>query len=97
MICLEHSLRSDEPIPVDQITAAWDIQMMRISADTFRSCAQQSIGGSPKQNQAPFRQHGPDLPILKTAIDENPVPSLAEVARRLGYSYNDMHRVYANS
>jgi len=26
-------------------------------------------------------------PILKSAIDENPVPSLAEVARRLGYSY----------
>ena len=26
-------------------------------------------------------------PILGSAIDENPVPSLAEVARRLGYSY----------
>jgi hypothetical protein len=58
--------------------------MMRISADNFRSCAQQSTGGSPKQSKDRFEKMGT---ILKSAINENPVPSLAEVARRLGYSY----------
>ena len=34
-----------------------------------------------------IRIFGRDSPILRSAIDENPGPSLAEVSRRLGYSY----------
>ncbi len=81
---LEHSLKSDEPIPVHQITASLghpDDAYIRRQLPELCAAIDRRIAQAKKDR---FEKMGP---ILKTAIDENPVPSLAEVARRLGYSY----------
>jgi len=81
---LEQSLRLNESIPVHQITASLghpDDAYIRRQLPELCAAIDRRITQAKK---ARFEKMGP---ILKRAIDENPVPSLAEVARRLGYSY----------
>ena len=81
---LEESLKSIEPTPVYQIAASLGHpdaayirrQLPDLCAAIDRKIAQAKMDRFEKMGR-----------ILKSAIHEIPVPSLVEVARRLGYSY----------
>ena len=81
---LEQSLKSTEPTPVYQIAASLGHpdaayirrQLPDLCAAVDRKIAQAKMDRFEKMGR-----------ILKSAIHEIPVPSLVEVARRLGYSY----------
>jgi len=81
---LEQSLNSTEPTPVYQLAASLghpDAGYMRRQLPELCAAIDRRIAQAEKDR---LERIGP---ILKGAIDENPVPSLTEVARRLGYSY----------
>ena len=81
---LEQSLKSTEPIPVYQLAASLghpDAEYIRRQLPELCVAIDRRIAQAKKDR---FERLGP---ILRSAIDENPVPSLAEVARLLGYSY----------
>jgi hypothetical protein len=82
---LEQSLKSTEPTPVYRLAATLghpDAGYIRRQLPELCEAIDRRIAQAKKDR---FKRMGP---ILKSAIDENPVPSLAEVARRLGYSYS---------
>lgn len=82
---LEQSLNSTEPTPVYELAASLghpDAGYMRRQLPGLCAAIDRRIAQAEKDR---LERIGP---ILKSAIDENPVPSLAEVARRLGYSYS---------
>ena len=81
---LERSLKSTEPTPVYQLAATLghpDAGYIRRQLPELCEAIDRRIA-QVKKNR--FERMSP---ILKSAIDANPVPSLTEVARQLGYSY----------
>jgi len=82
---LEQSLKSNDPTPIHQVAASLghpDCAYIRRQLPELCAAIDRKISQAKKYR---FERMGR---ILKSAMHENPVPTLAEVSRRLGYPYS---------
>jgi hypothetical protein len=82
---LEQSLKSNDPTPIHQIAASLghpDSAYIKRQLPKLCAAIDSKISRAKKHH---FQRMGP---VLKSAMHENPVPTLAEVSRRFGYPYS---------